>query len=186
MTKNTHQIDDNVPIPGSVSLSRERAREPVHESREYETYELADANKSEADKPWVRPTSLEAPPARPGFAQRWIRVAIRNDPDPTNTSRKFREGWKPRAASTVPSSYQAPTIAHGKWAGTIGVEGMVLCEMPTKMVEKRRKFYAGETRRVTSAIETELQAQSHPSMQITQERSSKLVREVKPMTDGES
>lgn len=177
------KIDDDVELPGRRPLSQERASEPVHKTREYDSYTLADANTVTEDRPWVRPTSLEAPPARPGFAQRWIRVAIRNEEDPTNTARKFREGWKPRPADTVPASHQAPTISHGKWAGTIGVEGMVLCEMPKTMVEKRRKFYSNETQRVTDAIESELQAQSHPNMQITQERSSKAVREVKVQAD---
>ena len=74
-------------------------------------------------------------------------------------------------------------MAHGKWAGAIMVEGMLLCEMPLGMIEKRRKFFATETARVTDAIEGELQANSRPVMEITQQRSSRVVREVKPMAD---
>lgn len=178
------KIESDIPLPNKSAppLSRERAAGPVHPQRLFESYELEDAHKSD-DKPWVRPSSLEAPPARPGFAQRWIRVAFKNEDDPTNSSRRFREGWKPRPADTVPPSYQAPSIAHGKWAGAIGVEGMVLCEMPKPMRDKRTKYFADETRRITDAIEGELQAQSRPGMEITQQRVSKVVREVKPMVD---
>ena len=183
------KIEDGVEIPSSNSggkakkpLSQERAREPVHEMRAYESWDASDKDMVD-DKPWVRPTSLDAPPARPGFMQRWVRVAVYNDEDPTNTSRKFREGWKPRPADTVPQSYSAPTISHGKWAGAVGVEGSILCEMPKKMWQKRRDAVEKRTRDITDAIEQELQAQSRPGMEITQTRSSRVVREVKIQAD---
>lgn len=184
-------LDKNVPLPEAGkskgparTLAAERTREPSHEMRAFETYDNADDYKEEV-KPWVRPTSLEAPPARTGFSQRWIRVGSFGNDDPTNVSRKFREGWRPRLASTVPPSYTVPTIAHGKWAGCIGVEGMLLCEMPTKMKEKRDKHFSELTRTITEGMEADLQAQSHTAMPITQERRSKVVREVKVMEDNE-
>lgn len=164
------------------SMSRERAREPVHEAHSFDTYELNDAYNTD-DRPWERPSSLVAPTARPGFGQHWVRVSMRNEEDTTNSARRFREGWKARAASTVPPTYQVPTTAHGRWAGAIMVEGMLLCEMPLPMIEKRRKFFAAETARITDAIESELQSQSRPGMEISQQRSSRVVREVKPMAD---
>lgn len=185
MGKNT-TIDDDVPLPGEQDnrpLSQQRGRDPVHVQRAFETYEEEDALRPADDKPWVRPSSLEAPPPRPGFVQRWVRVAIKDEEDPVNASRKFREGWRPRLASTVPPSHQVPTISHGKWAGTIGIEGMVLCEMPKPIAEKRRKHFANETAKRTDAIEAELQAQSRPGMEITQTRRSSLAREVKPQED---
>ncbi len=159
------------------TLADERSAPPVHPARTYETWDDVDIH-AEENKPWVRPTSLEAPPARPGFTQRWIRVGSMGRDDPTNTARKFREGWKPRPAESVPAGFHMPTISHGNWAGCIGVEGMLLCEMPDKMAQKRRQHYKDKTDMVTGAIEEELQKQSRPNMQITQERksSAKLVR----------
>ena len=165
----------------STTLSQERSAPPVHETRQYETWDDVDVHAEEA-KPWVRPSSLEAPPARKGFAQRWIRVGISGSDDPTNTARKFREGWKPRPMSSVPASYHAPTIGHGKWAGCIGVEGMLLCEMPEKMRDKRNAHYQKKTDLVTNAIAEELQRQARPGMPITQERSS-TARMVKVQDD---
>lgn len=153
------------------TLSQERSAPPVHEARAYETWDDVDIHAEEA-KPWVRPTSLEAPPARPGFVQRWIRVGTNGKDDPTNTARKFREGWKPRPASSVPASYHSPTIQHGKWSGCIGVEGMLLCEMPEKLRVKRNEHYRNKTDQTTNAIAQELQRQSRPGMPITQERNS--------------
>ena len=170
-----NSLDQNVPLPKKgtkmSTITQERAAPPVHETRQYETWDDVDVHAEEA-KPWVRPTSLEAPPARPGFTQRWIRVGMNGQDDPTNTARKFREGWKPRPAGSIPASYHAPTVQHGKWAGCIGVEGMLLCEMPNSMVEKRRKHYQAKTDNTTNAIADELQKHARPGMPITQERSS--------------
>jgi hypothetical protein len=163
------------------TLRQERTAPPVHETRQYETWDDVDVH-AEESKPWVRPTSLEAPPARPGFTQRWIRVGMMGTDDPTNTARKFREGWKPRPASSVAGTFHSPTIQHGKWAGCIGVEGMLLCEMPTSMVTKRNKHYQAKTDLVTNAIQDELQKQSRPGMPITQERRSEA-RMVKVQDD---
>ena len=157
--------------PMDKTLQQERSAPPVHEARAYETWDDVDVHAEEA-KPWVRPTSLEAPPARPGFTQRWIRVGIAGKDDPTNTARKFREGWKPRPAESVPASYHSPTIGHGKWAGCIGVEGMLLCEMPNSIKDKRTKHYRDRTDMITTSIDKELQKHSRPDMPITQERST--------------
>lgn len=171
-------LERGVPIPTSKkgkmmnnTLAEERSAPPVHPTRAYETWDDADIHAEEA-KPWVRPSSLEAPPARPGFTQRWIRVGSAGKDDPTNTARKFREGWKPRPAESVPAGYHSPTIGHGKWAGCIGVEGMLLCEMPNKLREKRNAHYQAKTDNVTNAIQSELQRHSRPDMPISQERSS--------------
>lgn len=183
-------IDNNVPIPGekkerkmtSQTLRADRAPQPVHETRAYDTYSEGDVHAGE-DTPWVRPSSLEAPAPRKGFRQRWVRVGSMGQDDPTNTARKFREGWKPRPADSVPSTYHAPTISHGKWAGCIGVEGMILCEMPEKMALRRTEHYRNKTDTVTNAIESELQQQSRPGMEISQSRTSKVVRNAKIADD---
>ncbi len=184
-----NSLETNVPLPdkkGSTmnqkTLRDERANPPTHSMRAFETYDADDAHGVEA-KPWVRPTSLEAPVARPGFRQRWIRVGTMGQDDPTNTARRFREGWRPRLAETVPPSFHAPTIAHGKYAGCVGVEGMILCEMPEKLAKQRDAHYADKARMQDEGVEQQLANESHPMMPITQERSSKLVREVKVQDD---
>lgn len=184
-------LDKDVPLPDTKpkgtkmqekTLAQERAAPPVHETRAYDVW-TDEAVHAVEDKPWVRPTSLEAPPARPGFEQRWIRVNTRGEEDTTNASRKFREGWRPRPAETVPASYSAPTIAHGKWAGCVGVEGMLLCEMPRKLHDKKKAAVRAQTDNITNALEVDLQKQSNTMMPITQQRSSRVVREVKIKED---
>jgi hypothetical protein len=159
------------------SLREARKRAPVHKMHAQDTWDNYSAEDIK-DRPWVRPTSLAAPPPRPGFVQRWIRVATHGVDDPANATRRFREGWKPRPADSIPANFPLPTISNGAYAGCIGIEGSILCEMPDKLVKKRNKYYADKTMAIDKAIEEELQRDSSDKMPITQKRSSdsKIVR----------
>lgn len=164
----------------AVSLKEARKRPATHRMHAQDTWD--NYSKEEINsKPWVRPTSLAAPKPRPGFVQRWIRVATHGVEDPANTMRKFREGWKPRPAETIPADFPVPTIAHGEWAGCIGIEGSILCEMPQELAAKRNAHYHDKANAVDAAIEAELQKESSSRMPITQQRSSqsRLVRTVR-------
>ncbi len=169
---------------GGVSLKNARARAPVHKMHAQDTWDSA-ALEAVKDRPWVRGTSLAAPPPRPGFTQRWIRVATQGVEDPSNAMRKFREGWKPRPIGTLPPDFPLPTISHGQWAGCIGIEGSILCEMPQVLADKRKAFYQQKTAGVENAIEKDLQKESTTKMPITQQRSSKssLVRRTRVADD---
>lgn len=138
------------------------AQEPVHEP----------VHGDDHDKPWEPPSNLAAPPARPGMGQKWVRVSIRNEDDATNLSKAFREGWVPRRADTAPANFRPPTIAHGEFAGCIGVHGMVLCEMPATRVQQRKAYYEGRTRQQTLAIEQDLLKDQVPGHPIHQDRKS--------------
>lgn len=108
------------------------------------------------DSSWHRPTELEAPPPRPGFTQRWIRIRTGNEEDVSNSSRKFREGWLPRAAESVPAEYLPPTIRHARLGNLIGVADLVLCEMPIRKAEQRNAFWRAKTDRMVQGIEEDL------------------------------
>lgn len=166
------------------TIKQARARGPVHVSHAQESWD-AEAVHAAESTPWVRGASLEMPPARKGFRQRWVRTMLLGDPDSTNLARKSREGWKPRAPDTVPANFTVPTIAHGQFAGCIGVEGSVLMEMPEVLAQKRDKFFADKRARVTNGIEAELQSQSTSKMPIEQERSSRVGRMIKVAEDTE-
>jgi hypothetical protein len=166
-----------------TTIKEARKRESTHgRSRAQDTWDNVDVHALE-NKPWTLGQSLEAPPPRKGMRQRWVRVAIRGEDDATNVARKMREGWKPRSIDSVPTNFNLPTISQGEWVGCIGVEGMVLMEMPEQLATKRDKFFRDKTDRITTGIEADLQSKSNPMMPISQERSSKVGREVKVAAD---
>ena len=83
------------------------------------------------DTAWKPPSLLDAPEPRPGYTQRWIATSIQGRDTPDNVFKRMREGWNPRKADSVKDKL-FPTINHGQWSGSIGIEGMLLCEMPTE------------------------------------------------------
>jgi len=113
-----------------------------------------DVPAAEAD--WSRPSELEAPKPRAGFTQRWIRVKLGNEEDARNSMRKFREGWLPRQLDTVPDGYSPPTFSHSRMGNVIGVEDLILCEMPIKKALQRNAYYRAKRDRMIEGIENDL------------------------------
>jgi len=160
-----------------------------HPSRQQEARAMQDLHPA-SDTPWVVPTSLEAPPKRNGYRQKWVRTAIRQVDDVQNVSRKFREGWLPRPSNTVPKQFSVPTIRSGQFAGCIGVEGMILCEMPESRAAQRDAHWRKKSEMMAQDIEKNLHRASSAIPQhagfgrITKTATTKVVRPA-PVDTGE-
>lgn len=125
------------------------------ETRAQEQRENSPVHDTEST-PWVQGGSLTAPKPRPGYVQRWIRVGVKGKDDAKNVSKSFREGWKPRDAASVPKNWHTAKAEHGKFAGYILVEGMLLCELPVKQNNQRKKFIRDQTDKKVKAIDADL------------------------------
>jgi hypothetical protein len=123
------------------------------------------------DADWERSSELQAPKPRPGFTQRWIRVRLGTDEDAKNSMKKFREGWIPRGLDTVPEGYVPPTFLHSRLGNVIGVDDLILCEMPITKAAQRNTFYRAKRDRMIEGIENDLRNVSSGGPRIA--RSSK-------------
>ena len=124
----------------------------VNEKRKATTREA----KARAPVAWKQPSALDAPPPREGMRQRWVATSILGDDISHHVMKKTREGWTPRPADTIPDDFPVPTMDHGSWKGCIGVEGLILCEMPLELVAQRTAHYKGKTDDQESFTETDL------------------------------
>ena len=123
-------------------------------------------------KPWAPPSSLDAPPAPDGFKHRWIRAEVLGKEDSKNLSARLREGFELVRAD---SGSEYPTIQEGKYAGVIGVGGLLLAKIPEEIVEERMSYFADRTQDRDDAIESDLLKEQHPSMPISKpERQSRV------------
>jgi len=127
-------------------------------------------------KAWRPPSLLEAPPARPGYKQRWVATSILGQDNPTNWAKRMREGWQPRDPKTVTGGKSYATIEHGKFAGFIGIEGMVLCEMPEEMVNERNEYYAKMTENLMRSVEQDIHRAESPGNPIQKTFKSEVTR----------
>lgn len=131
---------------------------------------------SRPDTAWKPPSLLDAPEPRPGYTQRWIATSIQGKDTPDNVYKRMREGWEPRSADTVKSKL-FPTINHGQWEGCIGIEGMLLCEMPEERHQAMKDYYSGKNAEQNESVVGELEALGRRSGQpIYQERKSETSR----------
>ena len=134
---------------------------------------------------WKPPSLLDSPEPRPGMTQRWIATSIQGRDTPDNVHRRMREGWNPRPADTVKDkSFQ--TINHGQWAGSIGIEGMLLCEMPIETHKKMKAYYNNRNSEQNESISGNLDAlgrQTGQSIYQNRKSSSSRGRDYSAMED---
>jgi len=125
------------------------------------------SEKSKLVSKWRPSNLLEAPEPRPGYAQRWVATMVLGQETPTNVAKRLREGWAPRDVKTIKDGQHFPTIEHGKFAGHIGIEGMVLCEMPQEMLNQRNDYYAQMTENLMRSVENDMNKVESPGQPIS-------------------
>ena len=131
---------------------------------------------SRPDTAWKPPSLLDAPKPRPGYVQRWIATSIQGKETPDNVYKRMPEGREPRKADTAKDQL-FPTINHGQWAGSIGIEGMLLCEMPKEKHRAMKNYYQNKSSEANESIAGDLDALGRKTGQtIYQDRSSNSSR----------
>ena len=129
--------------------------------------------KQEKPKVWAPPSSLDAPPAPDGYRHRWIRAESMGQDDTRNMSGKIRSGWDLVRGDEYPD-YDYPTVNDGKYAGVIGVGGLVLARIPEELAKQREAYYSQMNADRNEALENDLMKEQHPSMPINQERQTRV------------
>ena len=130
-------------------------------------------SKSERPKVWVPPSSLDAPPAPKGFRHRWIRAESVGFDDTKNIAGKLRSGWElVRADQYEGSDY--PVVKDGKYAGIIGVGGLLLARISNELVKSRDEYFNKITQDKDDAIDNDLLKDQHPSMPVNSERQTRV------------
>ena len=130
-------------------------------------------SKSERPKVWVPPSSLDAPPAPKGFRHRWIRAESVGFDDTKNIAGKLRSGWElVRADQYEGSDY--PVVKDGKYAGVIGVGGLLLARIPEEIAKLRNDYFQKQTKARDEAIDNDLMREQHPSMPINIDRQTRV------------
>ena len=130
-------------------------------------------SKSERPKVWVPPSSLDAPPAPKGFRHRWIRAESVGFDDTKNIAGKLRSGWElVRADQYEGSDY--PVVKDGKYAGVIGVGGLLLARIPEELAKQRNEYFQKQTEARNEAIDNDLMREQHSSMPINIDRQTRV------------
>jgi hypothetical protein len=116
---------------------------------------------------YVPPSVLPEPTPEPGYSYRWIATHVYGTADPSNVSKKTREGWEPVKAADHPE-LMLPSNA----AGNVELGGLMLCKMPTEMVQARNEYYQRQAEGQMQSVDNNLMRQSDPRMPLFNERKS--------------
>ena len=130
-------------------------------------------SKTERPKVWTPPSSLDAPPAPDGFRHRWIRAESLGFQDTKNVSARLREGFELVRADEYPDT-QYPVITDGKYAGVIGVGGLLLARISEEIAKQRAAYIDSLSRGQDEAVEHDLMREQHKSMPINVDRQSRV------------
>jgi len=130
-------------------------------------------SKTERPKVWTPPSSLDAPPAPDGFRHRWIRAESLGFQDTKNVSARLREGFELVRADEYPDT-QYPVITDGKYAGVIGVGGLLLARISEEIAKQRAAYIDNLSRGQDEAVEHDLMKEQHKSMPINVDRQSRV------------
>ena len=143
--------------------------------KEQEQTSRASSTRSKTERPkvWTPPSSLDAPPAPDGFRHRWIRAESLGFSDTKNVSARLREGFELVRADEYPDA-QYPVITDGKYAGVIGVGGLLLARISEEIAKQRAAYQDKLTEGQDEAVETNIMKDQHKSMPINIDRQSRV------------
>ena len=133
----------------------------------------SERSKTERPKVWTPPSSLDAPPAPDGYRHRWIRAESMGQDDSKNMSGKMRSGWELVRADEYPDS-DYPSLNEGRYAGVIGVGGLLLARIPEELAKSREDYFTKMNQDRNEALENDVLKEQHPSMPINQDRQARV------------
>ena len=129
-------------------------------------------SKTERPKEYKPPSSLDAPPAPDGFRHRWIRAESLGFNDSKNIHGRLRSGYELVRADEYDSE-EYPTVLDGKYAGVIGVGGLLLARIPEELAQARIDYQKKLSEGQDESVETDLLKDQDKRMPIKIDRNSK-------------
>lgn len=116
---------------------------------------------------YVPPSTLPVPTPQPGYSFRWIATAVLGQADPSNVSKKMREGWEPVRAEDHPELQLAPNEN-----GNVELGGLMLCKMPTERVQARNEYYENHAQAQMESVDNSYLRNNDPRMPMFSEKRS--------------
>ena len=124
-------------------------------------------------KAWAPASLLPEPTPEDGMAFRWIRKSMLGINDPTNFSRKTREGWEtcrledhPEMALMVDKDAQS--------SGLIEIGGLILCKMPQEFVDQRTEYNQNRNNAQVQSVDNSFMRENDPRMPLFNDKKSSV------------
>ena len=121
---------------------------------------------------YVPPSNLPEPTPEPGFVFHWVATAIMGQSDPTNVSKKLREGWVPVKAADHPELM----LVGNATTGNVEIGGLMLCKMPAERAKARDEYYNQQAQNQMDSVDNHFMRNNDPRMPLFSDRKSSTSR----------
>ena len=121
---------------------------------------------------YVPPSALPEPTPEPGIVYRWIATHVLGQSDPTNVSKKMREGWEPVKADDHPELM----LMRNEKTGNVEMGGLMLCKMPVELARSRDEYYGRQAQAQMDSVDNHFMRNNDPRMPLFSDRKSSTTR----------
>lgn len=121
---------------------------------------------------YVPPSALPDPTPEPGYVYRWIATHVLGEANPTNVSKKMREGWEPVKAEDHP---ELMLVGNAK-TGNVEIGGLMLCKMAKEQAIARDEYYAQQASDQMNSVDNHFMRNNDPRMPLFSDRKSSTSR----------
>jgi len=121
---------------------------------------------------YVPPTALPDPTPEPGYVYRWVATHVLGQAEPTNVSRKMRDGWEPVKAADHPELMITGNAA----TGNVEIGGLMLCKMPSERARARDDYYDQQAQNQMESVDNHFMRNNDSRMPLFADRKSSTSR----------
>lgn len=130
------------------------------------------SREKEARAVYQPPSLLPDPNPEPGYGFRWIATHVLGQADPTNVSKKLRDGWEPVKAADHPELM----LAGNAKTGNVEIGGLMLCKAPIEQIRARDEYYAQQAQNQMTSVDNNFLRNNDPRMPLFSDRKSTSTR----------
>ena len=120
---------------------------------------------------YVPPSNLPDPTPEPGYLYRWVATHVMGQSDPTNVSKKMREGWEPVKAADHPELQ-----LFGSQSGNVEIGGLMLCKMSIEQANARNEYYNKQAQAQMDSVDNHFMRNNDPRMPLFSDKKSSTSR----------
>ena len=119
---------------------------------------------------YTPPTALPDPTPEPGYVYRWVATHVLGQAEPTNVSRKMRDGWVPVKAEDHPELM----IEGNAKTGNVEIGGLMLCKMVAERARARDEYYDRQAQNQMDSVDNHFMRNNDPRMPLFADRKSSV------------